>query len=407
MINKNVSVNVKMYLATLFAGDGSVMVRKSGNGAQVYIRIKQAYKPTLDKISDLLDIDKVYIHKKSENNVKNFRKQIWDCHLNNDDATEFLEMILPYLPEKYEQSKHAIKFQKWKNKNIINSKSLTRNQVLYCEKIIQESKMLKEQMITVEDVEKYDLFKKKHYNPDIESGVQNTLDWFDDDYVDNKEIENDNVEKLISPDININIINGITNPGFAGFFDAEGMVRIIKDERSGKNVAYTLDVSISNSNFPILDKYCKMFGGSISDPIINKDNKIIWVWSITSSNGLNFLEQIYLFTLEKREQIELAIEFQNRRNNGTLTREKAEYLCRKIKELKNVEYLSNGKTRITPYGSNNIKKLMKEDKILLKIETDFHKVVMNNEDIKYDSSYFNDNYRDKDEFINNEDQSEL
>lgn len=402
MININIPVNVKMYLAGLMAGDGHVSVKKNGNSAQVNVQINQSYKPTLNKISNLLDMGNIYIHKKSEENLRNFHKQLWLWQLNSNDTTEFLEMILPYLPEKYKQVEHAIKFQKWKNKNTGSGRSLTRDHILYCEKAIQESKMLKEQMITIEDVEKYDLFKKKHYDPYIESGVQNTLDWFDDDYIAKKEIENDNAKEVISPDINIDIIDGMSNSGFAGFFDSEGMVRINENRGSSK-----LHASIENSNFPILDKYCKTFGGSIGDPKINKNYKITWLWSITASNALNFLEQIHPYILEKREQIKLAIEFQNRRIDGTLTQEKAEYLYRKIMELKHVEYLANGKTRVVPHGSEKMLVKMKEDKTLIEIEVDFHNAVMNDEDIEYDNSYFDNNYRDKNEFINDENQSDL
>lgn len=361
MINTNIPENVKKYIASLFAGDGHVSVKKHGNGARVLVQFGFTYKPIIDKISDILNVGNVIPKKKSEYQIKNFRKQHWRWELTSNDAVRFLEMILPYLPEKGEQSNHAIKFNKWQNKNIGKGRSITRNQILYCEKAIEESKMLKKQIITIEDVEKYDMFKKKHYNPEIESGIQNTLDNFDGDFFIKKENDNNEFKNIISPDINLNTIKNMDNPGFAGFFDAEGSVRITKNIRN-VNDTYVLDVIITNSNFPILDKYYKTFGGSLSDPIINKDNhKILWQWSIKSSNALNFLNHIFSYTIEKHEQLNLAIEFQNRRNSGTLTQEKAEYIRHKIMDLHHTEYMIDGNVRILLYHSNNDIKEYKND----------------------------------------------
>ena len=181
-MNTDNSEDVKRYLASLFSGDGSVNIKKHGNSAQVRVSLGFTYMPILSKISNILNVGNVNHIKKAEYKIKNFHKQHWKWELNSNDAVQFLEMIFPYLPEKGEQAKQAIEFQKWKNKNLKGTRLTTKDQIMYCEKVIEEDKKLKEQITTIEDVEKYNMCKKKKYNLDIENGLKSNLDGFHDEF---------------------------------------------------------------------------------------------------------------------------------------------------------------------------------------------------------------------------------
>ena len=101
------------------------------------------------------------------------------------------------------------------------------------------------------------------------------------------------------------------------------------------------------------------------------------------------------------------IEFQTRRNNGTLTQEIAKSIHQKIANLKHTEYTINGNVRVLPHGGKEKLKKMKNDNILIKKEMDYYNESLNATNKEYDSSYFDDNYRDNEYFNTNENQSEL
>lgn len=78
-----------------------------------------------------------------------------------------------------------------------------------------------------------------------------------------------------------------------GFFDAEGSISI--DDRS-------INVTIGNNCPIVLEELQKVFGGGLY-------NKGFNIWGIHSSNSISFLEAIKLYSIIKREEIGLVLEY--------------------------------------------------------------------------------------------------
>lgn len=98
----------------------------------------------------------------------------------------------------------------------------------------------------------------------------------------------------------------------AGLFDGEGCVTILKSKRKGrKNYQFHLQVAIANTFKPILDMIQKQFGfGSVG--MCNHGNEkhsISYQLRITGEDTERFLNLIYPFTVIKKSQIEVGLEF--------------------------------------------------------------------------------------------------
>ena len=122
----------------------------------------------------------------------------------------------------------------------------------------------------------------------------------------------------------------------AGFMDGEGYVGVSK----GKRDSYGLVVTITNTNFDLLKLYETKFGGKIR--LIKKEEehyKVKYHWDIANHNALSFLKLIQPFTIVKRKQIDLAIEFQEWHNQIKIIKtpeqkKKAEWYYNILKDLK-------------------------------------------------------------------------
>ena len=94
---------------------------------------------------------------------------------------------------------------------------------------------------------------------------------------------------------------------FAGFFDGEGSVSINRGFAKKKNWSptHSLTVQISGSRIEPLKKLYDIFGGSLFTTCSN-----VWKWCLTGNKAAEFIELIYPYSLIKKEEIELALQFQ-------------------------------------------------------------------------------------------------
>ena len=103
----------------------------------------------------------------------------------------------------------------------------------------------------------------------------------------------------------------------AGFFDGEGSVGIYRNKLAKKTgyggENWRLSVNVGNVD-PIVVRYLKeRYGGSLflyerSKKMKNRQDA--WYWMATGNGAAAFLREILPYSLVKKQQIELALEYQ-------------------------------------------------------------------------------------------------
>ena len=85
----------------------------------------------------------------------------------------------------------------------------------------------------------------------------------------------------------------------AGFFDGEGYVGFL---------SRSINVSVSNTNYSILEEFLKLFGGIIRRKnFATRTRRSAFEWRIYGAHAAKFLSTISPFLREKRPQAELAL----------------------------------------------------------------------------------------------------
>lgn len=105
----------------------------------------------------------------------------------------------------------------------------------------------------------------------------------------------------------------------AGFFDGEGCVIVRQRIRDGL-VHYNLDAVVAQMDRTVLDLLKAEYGGAIHPQRKNawKPGEVLyWRWCMGSVTAREFLKVIHPFSVVKREEIALALEFQERKEAGT------------------------------------------------------------------------------------------
>jgi len=99
----------------------------------------------------------------------------------------------------------------------------------------------------------------------------------------------------------------------AGLFDGEGSVCILKREQ-GERVYHWLQISIGNTDKPVLAWVRDTFGGHLSDNAQRHTsmNLRAWRWRADCGKAAEVLEIMLPYLRIKREHTRLAIEFQAR-----------------------------------------------------------------------------------------------
>ena len=106
------------------------------------------------------------------------------------------------------------------------------------------------------------------------------------------------------------IVNDVKKGYITGFFDAEGCVLISN--------SYVLELSIGQTHKIVLDRIDNEFKTPSGIKVLNKENydkkgihrKKAWRWRLRSDNTIPFLEYIYPNSIEKQQQIEIALKYQ-------------------------------------------------------------------------------------------------
>lgn len=118
---------------------------------------------------------------------------------------------------------------------------------------------------------------------------------------------------------------------FAGIFDGEGCVTIrirhskytLKTGEPQIWKGYGLEVSIANTNEWLCQQLLFSFGGNVyCRRLESAQSQRIWAWQSADKKALSFLEAILPYTKLKRPQLEIAMEYQKRKNQrgkGKLT----------------------------------------------------------------------------------------
>lgn len=98
----------------------------------------------------------------------------------------------------------------------------------------------------------------------------------------------------------------------AGLFDGEGCVTIRKDTRVSKrggSISYQLICILGMSHKPTIDFLQFCYGGSVTVRDKGK-HKTCYQWTVASEKALVFLYQIYPHSITKKNEIQIAIDFQ-------------------------------------------------------------------------------------------------
>jgi len=156
-------------------------------------------------------------------------------------------------------------------------------------------------------------------------------------------------ENTIADAINNNNIRNIEKGYITGFFDAEGNITI-KD-------TYDLSVLINQAHKEVLERIDNRFKSTSGITIHSKEGydergvhrKGAWRWRLFSDDAIPFLKYIQTYSIEKRQQIELAIKYQEEMTShknsrsGSMFRlsqteiEQREWFRKEITKLKYVE----------------------------------------------------------------------
>lgn len=104
----------------------------------------------------------------------------------------------------------------------------------------------------------------------------------------------------------------------AGLIDGEGCIGIYKTCGSGKHrrvyPQYVMSLGMSNTHLGVIKWICQMFGGTYhiaNSGAKNPKYSVAWSWKITARHAKWVLEQVIPYLRIKRDQAEIAIEFQN------------------------------------------------------------------------------------------------
>ena len=100
----------------------------------------------------------------------------------------------------------------------------------------------------------------------------------------------------------------------AGLFDGEGYIDIYSAtlSKASKSPSLYLRVIISQKDGMIMNWLQDNFGGYVNKEIRNES--YIYRWKIVSKSAQKFLTLIYPFILIKKEQVKLALEFEEMRS---------------------------------------------------------------------------------------------
>ena len=111
----------------------------------------------------------------------------------------------------------------------------------------------------------------------------------------------------------------------AGLFDGEGHVFITEDMRPNyKTSLHILRTGVTNTYKPVIEWLFSIYPTTISKRVRHKNHptwKPCYFWEASSKKALYFLKSIYPYLKIKKEQVRLAIEFQEQWQDRRYTRD--------------------------------------------------------------------------------------
>ena len=106
---------------------------------------------------------------------------------------------------------------------------------------------------------------------------------------------------------------------FAGLFDGEGCISIVKSHQPTKHYHYILCLRISSIDEWLMRLWQSNFGGSLrksipSTPCVTSGatRKPVWIWQGWARTAVPVLEALLPYLRLKRPQAEIALKFQER-----------------------------------------------------------------------------------------------
>lgn len=100
----------------------------------------------------------------------------------------------------------------------------------------------------------------------------------------------------------------------AGIIDGEGNIDIAKGpiHNRMKSPSYSLRLAVGNTDEKLLLWLKDNFGGSIYKQLQRPNRKPSWTWTLTNKKAFQLLLEIKDLSVIKQEQINIAIEFQEK-----------------------------------------------------------------------------------------------
>ncbi len=100
----------------------------------------------------------------------------------------------------------------------------------------------------------------------------------------------------------------------AGLFDGEGYVRVHRWEKpNSTHIRYNLIAGINMTYRPIIEMLHAMFGGGLHSnrhDLRSTTQRCGFCWVVASQTAATFLRQVQPFVIVKKDQVDLALEFQ-------------------------------------------------------------------------------------------------
>jgi len=110
----------------------------------------------------------------------------------------------------------------------------------------------------------------------------------------------------------------------AGFFDGEGCVMVEKSKeiKCTHGFRTSLHATVTQTSKPCLELFLSNFGGSITTTETRGENSRRWSvqyrWIARNDEALNFLRAVEPFVVVKKSQVQAALDYPLRADNGKM-----------------------------------------------------------------------------------------
>lgn len=257
------------YLAGLIDGEGSIgIVMKRYPQPHRHpthypiLNVANTHQPTIEWLHNLFGCGGLY----SPQPKSIWHKPIWIWHAQSNDAGRILHMVFPYLRIKQAQARIALDFYEYHRFHL---RKVTDDVVRQNEAFRQAIRDLNQQTRSIEQYP-----------------IPETI--------------------MLTP---------VDLAYCAAFFDGEGSVRVFarkSREKGGQGMPlYGLQVSMGNTDYPMLLWLQTAFAGNLSPWQVASKKKQVWGWMLHGDAAQSYLKAIFPFVRIKQEQVRLAIEFQD------------------------------------------------------------------------------------------------